>query len=72
MNEATEVNCAMFNKLTQKKVGDVRLLAVPRKGDHIVARRAFQVVEVWHIAGKGIFLVVEETTSGMPAYMKAS
>jgi len=72
MSDVTEVSCALFNKLTQKKVCDVKLFAVPRPGDHVVARRAFQVVEVWHVAGKGICLVVEETTSGLPSYMRAS
>ena len=76
MNDSTDgtggVPCSMFNQLTQKKVGDVRLIAVPRKGDHIVARRTFEVLEVWHVAGKGIYLVVQETTSGLPSYMRTS
>lgn len=70
--DATGVNCALFNRLTQKKVGDVRLSAVPHPGDHVVARRTFRVLEVWHIAGKGICLVVEENSSGVPAYMRSS
>jgi len=77
MNDAatkpvTDVTCTMFNKLTQNKLGDVRLLAVPRPGDHIVARRTVHVLEVWHVAGKGIFLLVEETPQGLPAYMRNS
>lgn len=72
MNDVTEVNCIMFNQLTQKKVGEIRLLAVPRKGDQVVGRRTFEVLEVWHVAGKGIYLVVQETPQGMPAYMRAS
>lgn len=70
--DSPSVTCVMFNQLTQKNVGSVKLTAVPRAGDQIVARRTFQVLEVWHVVGKGIHLVVQETSHGMPAYMRSS
>ena len=67
-----EITCMLFNRLARKKVGEVQLTVVPRAGDRIVAQqRAFEVAEVWHVAGKGIFLVVHDMP-GLPAYMRDS
>lgn len=67
------VTCILFNKLARKKVGEVTLAAVPRAGDRIAMQlRTFEVSEVWHVEGKGIFLIVHDMPTGLPAYMKDS
>ena len=68
-----EITCTLFNALTEQRIGDVSLPALPRVGELVVnlRERAFEVLAVWHVAGRGRYLVVKEISTGLPGYMKA-